>query len=383
MKHLILITTLIVLGAFQADAQVTPVVTPPPNPRKVQVAILFDTSGSMDGLIDQAKSRIWNIVNEISTLQYEGQSPSLEFALYRYGNDGLSSTTNYIEQLLDLTSNMDIISQKLFALTTNGGSEYCGAVIGRSLSDLNWSISPTDLKMIYIAGNERFDQGSVDFKAECKKAKDRGIFINTIHCGSYEKGVIDLWKEGAECSGGDYFNINSDAEIVHIPTPYDDKIQSYNDSLNSTYYGYGSYGSAGLSSQSFEDGNAIMSSPQVATERAIVKSKSHVYDNSSWDIVDAQKSGTINIEELKEEELPEEFKGKTSQEKKILVAEKQEEREAFQAKIGELAVEREAFITAEKDKRAKEGEEVDDFGSSINKSIMEKATSIGFQKETP
>ena len=141
MKHLILITTLIVLGAFQADAQVTPVVTPPPNPRKVQVAILFDTSGSMDGLIDQAKSRIWNIVNEISTLQYEGQSPSLEFALYRYGNDGLSSTTNYIEQLLDLTSNMDIISQKLFALTTKSLS----FIYKMHLKDLEFLISSSQL----------------------------------------------------------------------------------------------------------------------------------------------------------------------------------------------------------------------------------------------
>ena len=128
MKHLILIATLFAFGAFQTDAQVTP----PPNPRKVQVSILFDTSGSMDGLIDQAKSRIWNIVNEISSLQYEGESPALEFALYRYGNDGLSATSNYIEQLLDLTSDMDAISQKLFALTTNGGSEYCGAVIGKA-----------------------------------------------------------------------------------------------------------------------------------------------------------------------------------------------------------------------------------------------------------
>ena len=88
-----------------------------------------------------------------------------------------------------------------------------------------------------------------------------------------------------------------------------------------------------------------MSAPEVATERAIVKSKSHVYDNSSWDIMDAEKSGTINIEDLKEDQLPEEFKGKTDAEKNALVAQKQEEREAFQAKIGELAAER-ASISA-------------------------------------
>jgi hypothetical protein len=234
MKHLLLASAFILFSALATNAQQT---------RKIQVAILFDTSGSMDGLLDQAKSRIWKIVNEISTLVYDGQSPKIEFALYKYGNDDLSMSSNYIEQLMSLSSDMDLISQKLFALTTNGGSEFCGAVIGSSLSDLEWSTSPLDLKMIYIAGNEPFNQGPVDFKSECKKAKEKGIFINTIHCGSYEEGVRDLWKEGAECSGGDFFNIDSDKQVVHIDTPYDVEIQTYNDSLNTTYYGYGAQGS--------------------------------------------------------------------------------------------------------------------------------------------
>ena len=89
-----------------------------PSPRSVQVAILFDTSNSMDGLIDQAKSRIWNIVNEVGSLTYNGMTPNIEFALYQYGNDGLTASENYIKQELDLTSDLDEVSQKLFGLTT-------------------------------------------------------------------------------------------------------------------------------------------------------------------------------------------------------------------------------------------------------------------------
>ena len=48
--------------------------------RKIQVAILFDTSGSMNGLLSQAKSRIWNIVNTLTTFKYNGQTPTFEFA---------------------------------------------------------------------------------------------------------------------------------------------------------------------------------------------------------------------------------------------------------------------------------------------------------------
>ncbi len=372
MRKISLAFALLFICNFAAQAQ---------SPRKVQVAILFDTSNSMDGLIDQAKSRIWKIVNEVSSLKHNGQTPNMEFALYQYGNDGLSAEDNYIQKVLDLTSDLDVISQKLFGLRTNGGQEYCGAVIGKSLVDLNWSVSPNDLKMIYIAGNEPFDQGPVSFREECKKAIGRNIFINTIYCGDYDQGVRELWKEGAECSEGDYFNINSNEAVVHIDTPYDKDIQVYNDSLNSTYYGYGSLGGARKSSQTMEDSNAEMEAPAVATERAIVKSKA-VYNNSTWDLVDGVNSGAIDIEKMDEEQLPEEFKGKTPEERKVLLAEKEAERKRFQDKISELALERQNFIDLEMEKRAEEGE-VDDFGTSVNKSIIEKATEIGFEKETP
>ena len=33
---------------------------------EIKVALLLDTSNSMDGLIDQAKAQLWQIVNELS-----------------------------------------------------------------------------------------------------------------------------------------------------------------------------------------------------------------------------------------------------------------------------------------------------------------------------
>ena len=64
--------------------------------RKIQVAILFDTSGSMNGLLNQAKSRIWNIVNTLTTFKYNGQTPVFEFALYDYGNSTISAEKQYL-----------------------------------------------------------------------------------------------------------------------------------------------------------------------------------------------------------------------------------------------------------------------------------------------
>ncbi|MCA9311837.1 MAG: VWA domain-containing protein, partial [Phycisphaerales bacterium] len=112
----------------------------------VQIALLLDTSNSMDGLIDQAKRELWSIVNELALARYEGERPDLQIALYEYGNNGLSAENGYVRMVQPLTDNLDQISQDLFALVTNGGDEYCGQVIGAAATQLQWSDSPDDLK---------------------------------------------------------------------------------------------------------------------------------------------------------------------------------------------------------------------------------------------
>ena len=130
---------------------------------RVKVALILDTSNSMDGLIDQAKSQLWNVVNELSDAQCEGESAELEIALYEYGNDKLPMREGYIRLITSFTNDLDLISEKLFKLKTLGGSEYCGEVINVSLRQLEWGDAKKDLRMIFIAGNEPFDQGNVSY----------------------------------------------------------------------------------------------------------------------------------------------------------------------------------------------------------------------------
>ena len=128
-----------------------------------------------------------------------------------------------------------------------------------------------------------------------------------------------------------------------------------------------------------EDVNAMDMNMSVATERSVAKSKKGVYSNSSWDLIDAVDEGRKDIGEMKDGELPEEFKGKTKEEKQELLDAKRKEREKYQDKIAKLAIKREAFITEELQKRAEAGEETDDFGTSVNKGIMTKAVQMGYQ----
>jgi hypothetical protein len=310
----------------------------------IMLALLLDTSNSMDGLIDQAKSQLWKIVNELASAKCgDGRKPTIKIALYEYGNDNLPMTEGYIRMVSPLTDDLDVISEKLFALTTNGGSEFCGHVIRTSLRQLNWSESKADLKLVFIAGNEPFTQGEVPYAVACSLAKEKDVVINTIYCGSYQEGVNTEWKNGADFTGGTYMSIQQDRKTVYIPSPYDDKINSLNDRLNGTYIHYGRQGESKKKLQESQDVNAESYGQANKVERAVSKS-SHAYKNSSWDLVDATKDDEKVIKELKDEDLPSEMKGMSVEQRKAYIKTKSEERKRVQAEIQELSTKRQEYI---------------------------------------
>lgn len=342
---------------------------------KIQVALLLDTSNSMDGLIDQAKSRLWNIVNTLTTLKYNGQAPQVEIALYEYGNDGLRDE-NYIRQVTPLTQDLDLVSEKLFALRTNGGSEYCGAVIRDASINLNWDTNEKSMKLIYIAGNEAFNQGKINYQDVIAKAKSKNIYTNTIFCGSRDEGIQTFWQNGANIGDGKFFNIDSDRKVIYIETPYDIKISQYNSQLNDTYISYGSRGSEMKSKQALQDVNAESQSASNAVERAVSKSKKNAYKNDHWDLVDKVEKDKSYISSIREEELPSELKGKSKEEINKIVAQKSADRDKIQKEIEVLAKQRQVYIDAEMKKRG--SSEGDDLGKAIEKSILELGKKNGY-----
>lgn len=314
------------------------------SPQKIMLALLLDTSNSMDGLIEQAKSQLWTIVNELSAAKCkDGTRPEVKIALFEYGNDGLPASEGYIRMVTNLTGDLDEISQKLFNLTTNGGEEYCGQVIQSSIKKLNWSESKADLKMIFIAGNEPFTQGSVSYQMACNLAKEKDIVVNTIFCGDFNQGIQTSWKQGADITGGSYMSIGQNQQTVYVNTPYDDKIDRLNDEVNKTYIQYGRKGESKKELQLRQDDNAASYGQANKAKRTISKS-SHVYKNKDWDLVDAAEDNESIIAEAEEEYLPEEMKGKTVQEKKDYVSKQAKKRTALQNEIKELGAKRKQYI---------------------------------------
>jgi hypothetical protein len=354
-------------GLFAQSKMMTP---------KVQIAVLLDTSNSMDGLIAQAKTQLWKIVNEFISAKKSGLRPDIQVALLEYGNDRLPGSEGHIRVVQALTTDLDKVSEELFALKTNGGQEYCGQVIQVATRVLDWSTNPGDLKVIVIAGNEPFTQGKVDYKKSCKEAIAKGIMINTIFCGPFQKGVATHWKDGSLLADGSYLNIDQNRRVAHIAAPQDAEISRLGGELNKTYIGYGARGKAAKRRQAAQDSNAQGAGSGVMSQRAVFKS-SAAYSNSNWDLADAVKKKKVNLEELEKEALPEEMRSMEVKERKAYVARKGKKRAEIQAKIRKLNAERKKYLAKKKKEQAEsKGDTLD---SAMIKSLRRQAEKKSFE----
>lgn len=382
----LLVIPLLILTCFAAIANAAPArITSTPSQANhsakpiVQVALLLDTSNSMDGLIDQAKSQLWRIVNELSLATRKGQTPEVYVSLYEYGNDRLDSSTGYIRRVLSFTNNLDTVSENLFALTTCGGSEYCGTVIRDAIGGLDWSRNPEVYKVIFIAGNEPFTQGSVPFRESIATAASKGINVNTIFCGPYQEGINTQWLAGAQSGHGDYFNIDHGVRVVSIAAPQDDEILRLNNELNQTYIAYGEKGKVAKVAQEQQDKNQISYSKANLSDRAVFKAtKQYSSTASSWDVVSAVASGSVKAEELKKEDLPKEMQSMTPKEREKYINDNIQKRKDIQARINILNNERRQYVAKKEKETAKAGT-AQTLDTAIIKSIHSQAAPKGYE----
>lgn len=339
----------------------------------VQIGILLDTSGSMSGLINQAKDQLWKIVNEVAKANRDNRDVIIEVGLFEYGKSSLPDYEGYLQMLSYLTSDLDKVSDELFRLRTNGGEEYAGKVILEAVNRFAWSTHRDDLKLLIIAGNEPFTQGNVPYKEAIKKARRNDIIVNTIFCGDDYQGKRGKWEDGAKRGDGKYFNINHNDRRIYIATPYDDDIITLGKKLNHTYLNYGNrvVREAKVANTHKQDANAKSLSKSSYIERNIVKSKKQ-YTSTSSDMVSAYMEDAASIEKINKKLLPDELKDKSKKEITHIIEKKKEQRLTLQKQIRTLEAKRDKFIASKSSKKD------NDLGTAIIESIREQATLKGF-----
>jgi hypothetical protein len=347
---------LVLVAGFVAAADV-PKVAEPAKGKAIELVICLDTSNSMDGLIASAKAKLWDIVNELAKAK---PTPTLKVALYSYGNTTYDANKGWVRQDIDFTTDLDKVNDKLFKLTTSGGTEYVGRVCNAALEELKWSADAGTLKVIFVCGNEPADQDKQHpLKDVAEKACRKGVIINTIYCGPANSGEVAGWKGFSDLAEGRFASIDQNRGAVAVATPHDKKIAELSQKMNSTFLFYGAEGKALRENQLRQDANAAKTSPQAEASRGVSKS-GDLYKYEADLVQKCKEDPKFDVKKVAEAELPEELKKMKPEEREAYVKTKVAEREKLQKDIGELAKLRDDFIKAELKKNPNPGEKLFD-----------------------
>ena len=342
----------------------------------VQVALLLDTSGSMSGLIDQARCQLWNVVSELSKAERNGTAVALHIGVYQYGAHDIPAHEGHLRQVLDFTDNLDEVSAALFSLKTDGGDEYCGQVIGAALNDLGWSNSPDVYKAIFIAGNESFDQGKISYGELLSHISSKSVTVNTIFCGN--KKESEQWDSAARLSGGLFAKIDHNHHLPEMVTPYDQEMRGLNLKMNKTFVWYGDGSQEAAKNQQIQDANAQKMSDHAFAARMSAK-VGHLYHHVHNDLVDAIAHGKIDITTMPKEKMPEIIKNLTPKERGDYIEMKASQRQSVRRQMAELITKRHSFLESkmsQSQKNPAKGSVV--LGDALVKAIRTQAESNGY-----
>ncbi len=328
----------------------------------VQIAILLDTSSSMDGLIAQTKTQLWKIINHMAGAEKNGQNPDIEVAIYEYGNDRLKKQEGYIRQVTPFISDFDKISEALFSLKTNGGSEWAGKVIDEATEGLQWKLYRDVYKTMFIAGNEPFTQGPVTYQRAIEKARSKGIVVNTIFCGFKQHGAATGWLAGARMGGGEYMNIQQNMKVARIVAPQDADIVRLGNEMNKTFVPYGDHGRKAAERQKVEDSNASANAASGASiQRSIFKGKKQYARTNRWDLVSLIMNKQLTYDKIDKKKLPAHLRNKSDKEVRSYIENRIKQRQQMQKDIRTLHDKRKKYVAKEKKKRAsKSASSIDD-----------------------
>jgi hypothetical protein len=345
--------------------------------RPVDLAICLDISGSMDGLLNAARQNLWAVVNDLAKLQ---PAPTLRVALLTYGCSAYEPEKGWVRVDTQFTTDLDLVSEKLFALSTNGGEEYVARVMQTALTELSWSRDPNALKLMFVAGNEPATQDpKVDGPSQSKAAIAQGIVVNTIYCGNPAHEEAAGWRAVATLADGKFAAIEQDKGFV-VSTPFDAQLAELSAAMNTTYVLYGSQAVVWAQNQAAQDGNAARLNSAAAASRCQTKASS-LYCNSQWDLVDACNESTFKLEDVKKEDLPEALRKMTTDELRAHVAAQKKKRDEIKQQVEALGKQRDAHVQQELRKLGEGGKPL--FEQAVLESVRQQAEARGFQRPVP
>jgi len=307
---------------------------------KVDIVFALDTTGSMGGLIEGAKAKIW----EIARRAQEGKpAPELRIGLVAYRDRG----DDYLTQVVPLTSDLDAVYAKLSAFTAGGGGDGPEHVL-RGLDDAlasQWSTDPRAVKLVYLVGDAPphfdYDDG-LTLESVLAKAQRAGVRVSAIRCGG-DAATLTAWTDIARRTDGEVASIEQQGGVVAVSTPFDEELARLNAQLARTEIHYGS-------EEEQREAKSVVAK-NVAAPAAAQADRAGFYATraAATAAVPTKKdltAGGKRVEDLDQAELPPEMKSMSPEERSSLIEGKKKEREAILAKISGLSAKRSAHLKA-------------------------------------
>lgn len=342
----------------------------------MEVVFVLDTTGSMSGLIDGAKKKIWQIADKLKSAK---PTPNIKFGLIGYRDRG----DQYVTRAHGLSDNIDEVYANLMQFQANGGGdepESVNQALYEAVSQMQWNSDRSTLKTIFLVGDARPHMDypdDVKYEVSCELAQAKGILINTIQCGSLSQTATH-WKQISNKTNGTYAAIQQQGGSIVVDTEWDPVIQTLNVQLDATIIPYGT-----KTEQAYAKKNrsllAVMGSSAMADRSSyLLKSGKGKVIAGSGDLTELIISGELSVETIEADKLPSELQKLSREELAEMVKTKVAEREKIQAEIAEKVAKREAYI-GEKMRSISADEQNEVFELSTFQVLEKQAEAVGYK----
>jgi hypothetical protein len=339
----------------------------PPAGRAIEAVFVLDTTGSMSGLLEGAKRKIWTIADAMG-----GGGVPVRIGLVAYRDRGDA----YVTLRRDLTDDLDSLWGELRELRAEGGGdtpESVNQALHEAVTRIGWSQGPGVYRVIFLVGDAppHLDyQDDVGFATSAAAAARRDIVINTVQCGGLPD-TTPIWQEIARLAQGQFAAIDQDGAMLAVHTPLDERLAELNRRLAATVIPYGD--AAEQAEVAAKRERALDAPAEAAASRlSYLAKRGGVANLGRKDLVDAAAAGEVDPGALAPATLPAPLQALSAEERRKLVAEKVGERKELQETIAKLSAERDEYLRKQEAERGADG-----FDAKVRAVVKEQAAKKG------
>lgn len=337
----------------------------------VELVFVVDTTGSMGGLLQGAKDTVWTVVSELAAQE---PRPEVRVGLVAYRDRG----DTYVTRQVALSNDLDAFHASLLELRAEGGGDHPEAVnqaMDEALNQMAWTQEPGVYRAIYLVGDapphQYADEPPAD--ATARAAKERGIVVNAIQCGSTHAPMADFVAV-AQAGGGGFTTVAADGGTVAMAAPMDEELAALNALLVETAVPYGEATERDKVTRSL--GRTLSMKLESVASRLSVMNKARKLSSSGTDLVEGLETGELAWSEIEDTKLPADLQGLADDELRAAIEARKIERERLNARIEALVAERDAWIAEERARRRAAGSVA--FDSEVSMGMVEELRSLGY-----